>query len=696
MTNHRLDPLLAPDSIALLGASSRNGTPGHVLADMVINSSFSGRIYPINPRYPTLLEKPCYADLNALPETVDHVVIAVGNKNLEQALQDVIAHGAKAATIYSSGVLAEEGESNLKRRLSEMASAAGLSICGANGMGFYNVAQDLYAGIFSKSRNIVKGSISIIAQSGSAFAALCHNGCRLGFNLCVSSGDEMTTSVSDYMDWALEQQETRVIALFLETIRKPEGFVQALQKANSKNIPVVSLKVGRSPLAAKMAMTHTGAIAGNHAAYEALFRKYGVIEAHDFDEMAAILMLLQYGQETGAGSLAAVFESGGFRELFTDLAHKNQVEFAPIEASTKAELEKHLDPGLLAENPLDAWGSPDRFEERFHACLRALMQDPNVAMGVFVSNFRDGYFLSEAIYRVVEDISKKISKPLVLSNCYSDLENEELCKRAQNAGVPVIDGLNETLFACKHLFSYRKFKRVRHLPKIIKTLDQELIKKHKDFIRRHGSDSLGESDALRILSDFSIETVEHSLTSTREDVIQSARRFGYPLVLKTAKPGIHHKSDSNGVFVNISSEEDLVQKYDELCDRIGPEALLSKMIDQGVEISLGVFNDPQFGPVVMVAAGGILVEIMADRAVAMCPVNEQEAEDLINSLHAARLLDGIRGKQPSNKQALSRAIVGLSEFAYEFRDCIEEIDINPVLVNSDAAIAVDALIVRKA
>ena len=695
MTDHRIDPLLIPDSIALLGASERSGTPGHVLADMAINSSYSGRIYPVNPSYPTIFDRTCFGDLEALPETVDHVVIALGNTHLEQVLRKVIAHGAKAATIFSSGVLAEEGESRLWHRLSEMASAAGLQICGANGMGFYNVTQDLYAGIFEKPQKIVKGGISIIAQSGSAFAAFCHNGCRLGFNLCVSSGDEMTTSVADYMDWALEQRETRVIGLFLETIRKPGAFIQALEKANKKNIPVVALKVGQSPLAAKMAMTHTGAIAGNHAAYEALFRKYGVIEVSDLDEMGATLMLLQYGCEAGTGSLAAVFESGGFRELFTDLAYQHRVEFASIEESTRAELRKHLDPGLEAENPLDAWGSPDRFEERFHACLHTLMQDPNVAAGVFVSNFRDGYFLSEAIYRVVEDVSKRISKPLVLSNCYSDIANDALCKRSQAAGIPIIDGLGETLFAFKHVFNYWKFLKKSSLPKGAPVFDAELVKKHKDFINGYSGNSLSESDALRILSDFSTQTVEHSLVSTREELVESAQAIGYPVVLKTAESNIHHKSDSNGVFINISCEEELMQKYQELFDRLGPKALLSRMIGLGVEISLGAINDPQFGPVVMVAAGGVLVEIMADRAVAMCPVNEQEAEELISSLRTARLLNGVRGQQPSNKRALVETIVGLSEFAFEFRDCIEEIDINPVLVNADGATAVDALIVRK-
>ena len=695
MTEHRLDPLLKPASIALVGVSDRADSPGQILARMVLESDYPGEVYLVNPRYSEIRGRPCHPYLESLPVSVDHVVIALGNQHLEAALRATIEHGARAATIYSSGVLEQDTEPRLLERLTAMAKAAGIQVCGLNGMGFYSVSHDLYAGIFPRAEEIIKGEISYIAQSGSAFSTLCHNGCRLGFNLCVSAGSELTTTVADYMDWSLQQPDTRVIGLFLETVRDPDGFVAALEKANARNIPVVILKIGKSPLGAAMALTHTGAIAGNHAVFQALFKRYGVIEIDDFDEMASILILLQSGREAADGGLAAAFESGGFRELVTDEAYQLGIEFAQLEDSTKSVIKQNLDPGLKAENPLDAWGSPDRFEERFAACLNALMQDPNVAAGAFISNYRDGYYLSEAIYRVVEAVSKKTSKPIALATCYSDLANAELCRRAHAAGIALIDGAHETLLAFRHLFNYHIFKRQRPGEVTPLELDGDRAASWKQKLADHETDSLGEAEALALLADFGIPVVSHATVSSQTELLAAAAKIAYPLVLKTAQPGINHKSDSKGVFVNIRSEPELLERYHDLCARLGPAALVSQMVEQGIEIALGTINDAQFGPIVMVAAGGILVELLSDKAVAMCPVSAMQAGEMIDSLQAKRLLQGVRGKPAANREALIEAIVNLSAIAYEFSDSIAEIDINPVLVNQHDALAVDALILRK-
>ncbi len=695
MTKHPLDPLLRPRSIALVGASERSGSPGATLADMVIKSNFAGEVYPVNPRGGEILGRRCYPTLESLPVTVEHVVIALGNAHLESALEASIAHGARAATIYSSGVLDSDTEPQLKQRLKAMAKSAGLQVCGLNGMGFYNVAADLYAGIFPRGPDIIAGGISYIAQSGSAFTTLCHNGCRLGFNLCVSAGNEMTTTVAEYMDWSLEQPDTRVIGLFLETIRDADAFVAALEKAWRRSVPVVILKIGKSPLGAAMALTHTGAIAGNHAVFEALFKRYGVIEVDDFDEMASILMLLQSGREAADGGLAAAFESGGFRELFTDEAYEHGIEFAPLDAATVGELKQHLDPGLEAENPLDAWGSHDRFEQRFEACMNALMQDPNVAAGVFVNNFRDGYYLSEAIYRAVESVSRKTEKPIALSTCYSDLANEALCRRAFAAGIPIIDGAHETLLAFKHLFAYHRRRKTISVEPAATGLDPGRVKHWRQKLTSLQARSLGERDALALLADFDLPVVSHAIVSSETELLAAADRIGYPLVLKTAEAGQDHKSESNGVFVNIGQQSELLERYRDLCARIGPSALVAQMVNGDVEVGLGIINDTQFGPVVMVAAGGILIELLSDRALAMCPVDADEAEELLGSLKADRLLRGMRGKPPVDRRALIDCIVGLSRIAYELRDLIDSIDINPVIASAETATAVDALIKLK-
>ena len=695
MTEHRLDPLLRPSSIALVGVSDKSGSPGRILAGMVLDSDYAGEVYLVNPRYREIRGRSCYPYLESLPVRVEHVVIALGNAHLESALQATIEHGASAATIYSSAVLEQDSEPGLRQRLATMAQAAGLQICGFNGMGFYNLSASLYAGIFPRPAYIPKGGISYIAQSGSALTALCHNGCRLAFNLCVSSGNEVTTTVADYMDWSLDQEDTRVIGLFLETVRDPEGFVAALQKAMARDIPVVILKIGKSARAAAMALTHTGAIAGNHSVFQALFKRYGVIEVDDLDEMAATLMLLQSGREAAQGGFAALFESGGFRELVTDEADAVQLEFAELEDTSLEIIQRNLDPGLEAENPLDVWGSHDRYEERFEACLDAVIQDPNVAAGVFFSNYRDGYYLSEAIYRVVAKVSMKTAKPVALATCYSDLANTGLCRNALAAGIPVIDGVRESLRAFRHLFDYRDFRQRQRDDCSPRQMDAQGLADWKQRLAGHDSDFLSEADSLALLADFSLPVVKHSIVQSTQELCGAASSLGFPLVLKTAQQGINHKSDSRGVFVGIRSETELLDHYEDLCRRLGPAALVSQMVESDVEIALGTVNDPQFGPMVMVAAGGVLVEILEDRALAMCPVGPQEADEMLASLKVNRLLQGVRGKPALDRKALVEAIVALSRLAWELRDCIAEIDINPMLVDEQQAIAVDALVLRK-
>jgi len=692
---HLLDPLLKPTSIALVGASNKLGTPGFILADMVINSSFVGTVFPVNPSVDQVIGHKCYFDIESLPKVVDHIVLALGNQHLEAALKSAIAHGAKAVTIYSSGILATDTNPSLLERLTQLAIEAKIAICGCNGMGFYNVHDDLYIGIFAKTLSIQKGGISYIAQSGSAFTTLCHNGSRLGFNLCVSSGNEITTSIADYMDWSLEQPETRVIGLFLEAVRDPQSFVDALQKALDKNIPVVILKIGKSPLSAKMALTHTGAIAGSQAAFEALCRRYGVISVDDFDEMAATLMLLQNSPAITSGKIATIQESGGFRELIADLAYELKIEFAEIEDSTKKQIQIHLDPGLKAENPLDAWGSHDNFENRFLTCINLLMADRNVAGGVFFSNFRDDYFLSEAIYRAMQAASKKTNKPLALGNCYSDLKHDKICRLGYEHGIPVIDGAKETLLAFKHLFAYQQFKSNKKRGVDKNFIEPNIIKYWHERLKQHTSKILSEIDGLDLLSAFDITTPKKAVVKGSSGLLEAEDLIGFPLVLKTAEPGILHKSDVGGVIVNIQNKDKLLQHYTDLEQRLGPMALLTKMIGEGVEIGLGIINDPQFGPILIVAAGGILIELLSERAVALCPINSEDADELLCTLRINALINGVRGQVASDRQSLINTMVKLSHLAYELKDVIAEIDVNPVIVNPMGAVAVDALIMLK-
>ncbi len=692
---HRLDPLLRPGSIALVGASGRPDSPGRVLADMVINSAWRGAVYPINPGYESLFGVRCYPDLDSLPETVEHAALAVSNERLEQALRDAIRHGVRAVTIYSSCILENDTEPPLRQRLSELAKQAGIAICGGNGMGFYNISDALYAGLFPMNRNRhheLPGGISFIAQSGSAFAALAHNGCRLKFNLCVSCGNEMVTTVADYMDWSLSRPDTRVIALFLETVREPKAFTDALERAMQQDIPVIVMKAGKSPLGARMAKTHTGAIAGNHAAYEAVFDHYNVIEVSDFNEMGATLMMFQSGRRAGAGDLATIQESGGLMELVADIACDLGIRFAPISENTKAALRENLEPGLIADNPLDAWGSNHDFENRFYRCMSAMMRDPAVSVGLFFSNFRDHYYLSEAFYRLMVKVAGETDKPVAMANCHTDIDNPDLCKRTGEAGIPFLDGTRPSLLAVKRLLTYRNRRKDPAAATPTDLPDTGKVTKWKQLLSGHTGTTLSEWQALELFADFGISTPRCRGAQNRDEALRAASELGFPLVLKTAAGGVAHKSDQNGVITGITNAKELEQAYETLSQRLGNRVLVSEMAAPGTEVGLGMVNDPQFGPFIMVAAGGVLIELISDSQVALAPVTPARAEQMIASLKIARLIDGMRGNPPGDRRALIETIVRLSGLAFALREVISEIDINPVIVNQAGAWAVDGLV----
>lgn len=695
MTKHHLDSLLKPGSIALMGASSKPGSPGNVLANNVINSEFKGQIYPVNPGYESILNTPCYPDLQSLPETAEHVVFAVSNIRLESALVSAIEHGALAGTIYANCVLEDDREPSLKQRITAIAKEAGFSICGGNSMGYYNVSNNLYAGVYPFPGSVPQGSISLIAQSGSAFSAFAHNGSRLRFNLCVSSGDEIVTTVADYMSWSLAQDNTKVIGIFLESVRDPEGFVNALHLAAQKRIPVVVLKVGKSPLGAALAHTHTGAIAGDHAAYEAVFKKYGVIEVKCLNEMAATLMLFQSGRTGTPGKLAAMHESGGFREMIADNAYELGIEFADISEQTRAEIQNNLEPGLIAENPLDAWGTLDNFENRFCACLSALMKDESVGLGLLVTNFKDNYFLTEALYRNIEVVSQQIDKPLAMVNCFSDLANEDMCLRSSELGVPLIDGSRDAMIASKHLFDFRDFEFEPNALSDSSNVAEEIVEKWRNRLATMPGQTLSETESLALLSDFNIPVPGHAIVQNVDELQKAADDIGYPVALKTSATGIHHKTDHDGVFLNLTSETELLTHYYDMSARLGTSALVSGMAQSGTEVGLGIINDVSFGPFVMVAAGGIFIELLEDRAVSMAPVSRTEADKMISSLRIDTLIRGTRGRPAQDRLGLIKIIVSLSNLAVYLKEHIREIDVNPVIVNENNAIVVDALILLR-
>lgn len=689
MTSHPLTPLLSPRSIAFVGASAKPNTPGHDMMRMVRRGGFAGTVHAVNPNYREIEGFPCVPGLSDLPEAPDLVVLSVRNERLEETMREAIARGAKASVLFASAFLENDGTPPLANRLAATARAASMPVCGANCMGFYNDLDRVWVCGFPSPREPRSGSIAFIAHSGSVFGALAHNDPRLRFAMAISPGQELTTTVADYIDYAVDRPEVKVVGLFIETARDPKGFRRALDKAARRGVPVVALKVGRTEAAAAAALTHTGAMAGSDLAYEALFERYGVLRVETLDELAATLLLLSTGRRAAKGALVSIHDSGGEREMAIDLADRAKLAFATISDATMAKIAAQLDPGLEATNPLDAWGTGAEFIPKFTESFQALIADDDAALGLFCADIRDNYYLSDGFGEAAIAVAQRTAKPVALVTNYTQLRHDKLALKLTEAGVPVLDGTYNALIAARGALAYRDFcARPADPPPAAKA------SAHEAAARLRGGKASDEAESLALLKAWDIPVAAHAVVQSEEAAIASARGIGYPLVLKTAMPGILHKSDVGGVRLGLLDEDAVRQAYRDMA-RLGPRVLVARMVPKGVELALGMVDDPQFGPLVTVSAGGVLIELLSDRKAALAPFGPLTARRLLEGLALHRLLEGYRGGAKVDLDRLATVVASFSVMAAELAGRIAEIDINP-LVCGPEIVAVDALIVPKA
>jgi acyl-CoA synthetase (NDP forming) len=652
---------------------------------------FPGRLYAVNPGYDSILDVPCYPDLKSLPETVEHVILALGDSRIEAALDDTIAHGAIAATMMSSLALEDDSPTLLRDRVASRVNASGLIVCGANGMGFYNFANGIWVCGFDTRNNHVRGgNVTLISHSGSGMAGIMDCEERIDFNLAVSTGQELSVTMDQYLDYALEQPETRAIGLFMESARNPGGIIAAFKKAGEKGIPVVVLKVGRTELSARLAVSHSGAIAGRDDSYQALFDRYGVQRVRDMDELATALILFAQPHPVSPGGLVTLHDSGGERQLLIDLAEDMGVALAEIGPQTESRLETLLDPGLPAVNPLDAWGAGGPGADRLmQDCLTALMSDPGAAMGAVVHDRGPLSSLYEEYFDYMRGSHEASGKPVFLVSNLQGNGADPAAVKVTREGFPVVDGLRPFLAGVRCMLDYRDFRSRPHssLPEP----DTDTVEIWRG--RLASGDTLEEHESGILLGDFGITVNPARLVDTEPGAITAAVEFGYPVVLKTAEPGILHKTDCGGVKLGIENQQQLREAYADLATRLGPRVAISPMLDfDGVEMVLGVVRDEQFGPLVMLGFGGVNVETIRDVAYALPPFDQATARRLLDSLQLRPLLDGLRDRPAVDVGAFCLAAERFSIMAASLGKEISEIDVNPLIVHPEGCIAVDALV----
>ena len=495
------------------------------------------------------------------------------------------------------------------------------------------------------------------------------------------------------MDYALEMTSTRAIALFIETIRNPSGFIAALEKAHARGVPVIVCKVGRTEESAHFAYTHLGAIAGDDAAYDAVFERYGALRAATLDDLMGTALLMSQRRRAGPGGLASVTDSGGLRELLIDMADEIGVPFATIGPDTLAKLRACLPYTLEASNPLDA-GAPFSFDYAgiFRESLHALMDDPDTAIGSFEFDGHDDFNPVPAQAELAMSMPGYSEKPFFVVNSFAGARNMALAQDLLAVGVPVLNGTATALKAVRHAFAYRDH---RARPAMVPPAppDDGVLARWR--ARLSATTVLAETAGLELLRNFGVPVVTTRNATNRESAIAAAEELGYPVALKTSDPAIQHKTEVRGVRLALPDARAVAAAYVEMAHRLGPRVTVAPMVERGVEMSFGFVNDPQFGALVAVGAGGTLLELLGDQVLALAPFDEIEARRLIDRLAVRPLLDGLRGAPAVDLEALAGALARFSVLAAELSDCLSEADVNPVIAGPEGCLAVDALMVGR-
>jgi acyl-CoA synthetase (NDP forming) len=677
-----LAAMLRARSIALVGASARPDTLGARMIDEVARSTGERRLHLVNPRYTEIGGRPCVPSLKDVDEPLDLVLLGVGDAALEAELATAAELGARGAVVFGSAHLP-----GLRDALRSIAEDAGMAVVGAGCMGFVNNADGLRATGYLERADLPRGPITLVTHSGSVFSALLRTRRALGYTLAVSSGQELVTTTADYVRYAVDETDTRLIALVLETVRDAPRLVTELRRAAARDVPVVVLPVGSSAVGSAMVTAHSGALAGARATWEALADGTGALLVSDLAELTDTLELLAIGRRARHGiGIATVHDSGAERSLVADLADALAVPFAPLAPATLTRLTGILDPGLVAENPLDLWGTGARTFELFGESLQAMAADPSVAAVALAVDLVEEYDGDTSYPDAALAAHAATDAPVVVLANLSSAVDAATANRLRAAGVPVLEGTRSGLVALRNLLALAR------APAAAGEVDIDHSRRDRWRARLAEARPLDGAESFGLLAAYGIPAVAVRVADSEADAVAAADELGYPCVLKT-DAGIAHKTDVGGVVTGLADPAAVGTAYRELAGRLGPQVLVCATAPPGVELAVGIARDVHLGPLVVVAAGGVLAELLTDRAVLLPPVTRERALAALDRLRIRPLLDGWRGGPPVDVAQLVDAVVGVGRLAVELADRVAELDVNPLIATPQGAPAVDVLVV---
>jgi acetate---CoA ligase (ADP-forming) len=701
-----LKSLFNPASIAIVGASEGPRHGGEMMRTLQA-LGYSGRIYPVNPKYETVYGFQAYPSLSAISDQVECVVVAVGSRHVLNTLEEASQQGIKAALVISAG-FAEAGVEgkDLQNKIKALASDTGLRIAGPNSLGLINVHDKVAMYAASLPDSLRPGGIGVIVQSGSICAAIAGANRGLGFSYLISSGNEADVCASDYIQFMLKDERTTVILGFVEGIKQPDKFIQAADLASDLGKPIILLKVGKTEKSRATTVSHTGSLAGSDSVQDALFKQKGVTRVSDLDELleAGELFSGLHGRYPRGSGVGLITLSGGETALTYDLASEYGVDFPDLSDQTKNQLKEVLPTFAMVGNPLDVTGVGAVHRPTYKKALQLLSEEGKIHLIAIMQNVRPGQKLTLDIAQTVADVAKENQKPFVFYTNLSRGINDPLLEKLKKGNIPLLQGTRESLNAISSLITYSRFLRQRQSKQDSVNDFRIAFDNLSDRLPAEKA-TLGESHSKNLLKSIGIETPKEVLATNPEQALEACRRLGFPVVLKVDSHQISHKTDIGGVALGIKNEQELISSWQEILDNVERNAsqtkvngiLVQEMITGGTEVIVGISHDSQFGPTILFGLGGIFVESLQDFSLRVLPITLQDAQEMVDETLAGKVLRGIRGGEQKDIPALIDVIIRVAKLTMECQGRIEEIDINPLLVRpiGKGCVALDALIVTR-
>jgi acetyltransferase len=703
MSIHYLSPLFTPRSLVVFGASDRKNSVGEIVFRNILTAGYKGKVYAINPKHPTIQGQKAYKTLADINAPVELAVIATPAKTIPDIVEACGEHGIRTLLILSAG-FREIGPAGrkLEDEVIRLAKSYHIRIMGPNCLGLIRPEKNL--NITFGYNNAIPGDIALVSQSGAVCTAILDwaEANNIGFSAVVSTGISADLDFGDYLDYLVSDSQTRSILLYIEGIRDARRFMSSLRAA-ARIKPVIALKVGRHACGAAASMSHTGALVGSDETFSAALSRSGVLRVQSINQLFAAAKALASPNYRRAGDrLVIITNGGGPGVMAADRAADNGIQLSPLSTETMEQLDKALPSVWSRGNPVDIIGdaAPERYEKALDICLKADEVD-----GAIVILTPQAMTKPTQVAHAILKSAKKSHKP-ILTSWMGGIQVEKARSIFNQAKLPTFRTLENAVDAFSFMAAYN---RNQHLllqtPEKLKSgYSQPDIEGARLIIesalkqQRH---ILTEPESIAVLNAFNIPTVQFAVAKSADEALVLAQNIGFPLVMKILSANISHKSDAGGVRLNISSAQEVRGVYRDLTVQVAEK--LPDLEIQGVtiermyyslnarELMIGIAQDPVFGPVISFGSGGTSVEVMGDSAIALPPLNRQLALDLIRQTKASKLLGQFRNMPPVNLEQIIEVLIRVSNLACEL-PWIQEMDINPLIVDDKQVLAVDARI----